>query len=178
MMSMKLDTAALERLMDSDNGQEIKLELQQAVIEEFGRRHIKAFANDGEFKKHVDIAKKEAIKDIESMFGEWKGSYNSKRFELNSQISSMVKLQAKTAVTYELDKVENYVADLYTETAARIKEEYELKSLKLQKDLEKYSQHLEEEVETIKAQLLTDKVDGILRNHVKNILAETFSVGA
>lgn len=174
MMSMKLDTAALERLMDSDNGQEIKLELQQAVIEEFGRRHIKAFANDGEFKKHVDIAKKEAIKDIEQMFGEWKGSYNSKKFVLNPQISSMVKLQAKTAVTYELDKVEDYVSEIYKETAKSIKDTYELKVIKLQKDLDKYAEHLEDQVETIKSQLLTDQVDGILRQHVKSILSETF----
>lgn len=177
MMELKLDTNALERLLTNDDG-EIKLKLQQSVIEEFGRRHIKAFANDDEFKKYIDIAKKEAVRDIESMFGEWKGSYNSKRFELNQEISSMVKLQAKTAVTYELDNVEQYVSDLYKQTAEKIKEEYDLKAIQLEKDLDRFTEHLENEVETIKAQLITDQIDTVLRNHIKNILAETFSVGA
>ena len=175
-MRLQLNTAALERLLEGEDGQTIKLDLQQAVIEEFGRRHIKAFANDGEFKKHVDIAKKEAIKDIESMFGEWKGSYNSKKFVLNSQISDMIKLQAKTAVTYELDKVENIVSDLYEETAKSIRQEHEQRILRIEQDLEKYAKDLEDRVEIVKDQLLTEQVDTILREHVKSILAETFSV--
>jgi len=173
-MRLQLNTAALERLLEGEDGKEIKLDLQQSVIEEFGRRHIKAFANDGEFKKYIDIAKNEAIRDIESMFGEWTGSYSNKKFKLNKPIQDMIKLQSKTAVTYELDKVENYVSDLYQETAKSIQEQHELHAMKLQKQLDKYLENMELEVETIKAQLLTDQVDSILREHVKSILAETF----
>lgn len=173
-MRLQLNTAALERLLEGEDGKEIKLDLQQSVIEEFGRRHIKAFANDGEFKKHINIAKDEAIKDIEAMFGEWTGSYSNKKFKLNRPISDMIKLQAKTAVTYELDKVENIVSDLYEETAKSIKEQHELHTLKMQKQLDKYLENMEAEVETIKAKLLTAQVDDILREHIKSILAESF----
>lgn len=177
MMSIKLDTKALENLLKEDDGT-IKLELQQAVIEEFGRRHIKAFVNEGAFADQIKVIKQEAIKDIESMFGEWKGSYSSKKFELNSQIKDMVKLQAKTAVTYELDNVQTYVEELYKKTAHKIQTDYEAKVEKINKDLANYLNHLEDEAEKIKSKLITEEVDGILRRHIKSILAESFAVGA
>ncbi len=173
-MRLQLNTAALERLLEGEDGKAIKLDLQQSVIEEFGRRHIKAFANDGEFAKHINIAKDEAIKDIESMFGEWTGSYSSKKFKLNRPIQDMIKLQAKTAVTYELDKVEGIVSDLYSDTAKSIQEQHELHTLKIQKQLDKYLENMESEVESIKAQLLTTQIDDILRAHIKSILSESF----
>ena len=176
-MEIKLDTNALEKLLTDDDGK-IKLKLQQAVIEEFGRRHIKAFVNDGAFGSQIEVIKKEAIKDIEAMFGEWQGNYSTKKFVLNKQIKDMIQMQAKTAVTYELDKVETYVEDLYKETARKIKTEYEEKASKIEDDLTRYLDHLEEETEKVKSKLITAEVDGILRNHIKSILAESFRVGA
>lgn len=173
-MEIKLDTNALENLLTGDDGK-IKLKLQQSVIEEFGRRHIKAFVNDGAFGNQINTIKAEAVKDIESMFGEWKGNYSTKKFVLNQQIKDMVKLQAKTAVTYELDKVETHVEDIYKETARKIKSEYDKKAEKIETDLANYLEHLEEEAEVVKAKLITKEVDGILRDHIKSILAESFN---
>lgn len=176
-MELKLDTNALEKLLTGDDGK-IKLKLQQAVVEEFGRRHIKAFVNDGAFGDQIKTIKQEAIKDIEAMFGEWQGNYSTKKFVLNKQIKDMVQMQAKTAVTYELDKVETYVEDLYKETARKIQTEYTKRAEKIETDLANYLNHLEDEAEKVKAKLITEEVDGILRNHIKSILAESFSVGA
>ena len=108
------------------------------------------------------------------MFGEWTGSYSSKKFKLNRPIQDMIKLQAKTAVTYELDKVEGIVSDLYSDTAKSIQEQHELHTLKIQKQLDKYLENMESEVENIKAQLLTTQIDDILRAHIKSILSESF----
>ena len=174
-MELKLDTKALEKLLTDDDGK-VKLKLQQAVVENFGKRHIKAFVNEGAFGEQIRVIKQEAIKEIEGMFGEWKGSYGNKRFELNSQIKDMVKLQAKTAVTYELDNVEKHVEEVYKKTANRIKTEYDDKATKIEADLANYLTHLEDEAEQIKAKLITEEVDGILRNHIKSILAESFAV--
>lgn len=175
MMSIKLDTNALSNLMKDDDGT-IKLELQQAVIEEFSKRHIKSIVNDSAFRMHTQSVKEEAIKEIEGLFGEWKGSFNNKKLELNPQIKSMIQLQAKSAVTYELDKVEEHVRDIYKETAEQIKSQYERKTKQIQKRLDEYLMHLEEETEKIRSQIITEKVDGVLRNHIKSILAESFNV--
>lgn len=174
---LKLDTNALERLMKEDDGS-IKLELQQSVIEEFGRRHIKAFINDGAFGNQIKQIKNEAIKEIELMIGTWKDSYSTKsNFELHPTIRNMITLQAKSAVTYELDKVEEHVQSLYEQTSNRIKLEYEDRTKKIEGDLKNYLTHLEDEAEKIKSKLITAEVDNILRNHIKSILAESFGVG-
>ena len=60
----------------------------------------------------------------------------------------------------------------------QIKNDLEYRVNMMRTDLEKYKEDLKKEAEAIKAQLLTDEVDSILRNHVKSILVETFSVGA
>jgi len=178
MLAIKLDTNALDRLMQDDDGR-IKLELQQAVMEEFGRRHIKAFANDGPFREQLENVKKEVIDEIESKFGKWErtsGYSAKKKFVLNQQIKDAIQLHAKTVVTYELDEAEKHVAEIYKKAAARIKEESERKYAAINRDLEKYTTHLEKEAERVKALLLTEQVDGILRDHIKTILAESFAV--
>lgn len=174
MMSLKLDTPALERLMQGDDGK-IKLELQQAVVEEFSRRHIKSIVNDSVFRNHIDSIREESSKHLESLFGEWKGSWGNKKLELNPQIRDMIQLQAKTAVTYELDQVEAHVQQIYKEAAEKIKSRYEQKLETLNGRLDHYLNELEVHTDKIKAQLITEKVDGVLRSHIKSILAESFA---
>lgn len=173
MIQLKLDAKALENLLKEDDGT-IKVELQQSVIEEFGRRHIKAFANNKAFADIVDIAKQETMNEIENMFGVWKGTYSSKKFELNSQIKDMIKLQAKSSVTYELDKVETYVGDIYSKLALDLKTSFDLKVDKLKQDYTDYLESLENEIENMKSKLITSEIDKILRTHIKTIMYETF----
>jgi hypothetical protein len=176
MITLKLDTKALENLMKDEDGQ-FKLELQQAVLEEFGRRHIKAFVSDGPFKDNLERIKKEAINEINAKFGEWKSSgMSGQKFVLNQSIRDAIQIYAKTVVTYELTEAENHVAEIYRNTAITIKERYEEKTAQIKRDLERYVTHLEQQTETMKTKLLTEQVDGILRNHIKSILAESFAV--
>jgi hypothetical protein len=173
MMSIKLDTKALENLMRDDDG-EIKLELQQTVIEEFGRRHVKSYVNNSAFKETLETVEKEALKEVESLFGKWSGSFNRNKFALHPKIKEMIQLQAKTAVTYELNNVKSHVEDLYKQTSQDIKSQYEKKTRNIKTELAGYLLHLDEETEKLKSQLLTDKVDSIIRDHVKSILSESF----
>lgn len=173
MLTLKMDTKALERLMTEDDGQ-IKLELQQAIIEEFSRRHIKAIANNSDLHNLFETVKKETLTETEKLFGEWKGTYNSKKFELNSQIKDMIKLQCKTAVTYELDKAESYVEELYKATAEKMKKHHEENIIKLNEKLQNYADHLMSETDRIKEKLLSDEADHIIRSRLKEILAESF----
>ncbi len=175
MMSIKLDTPALERLMQDDDGK-IKLELQQAVVEEFSRRHIKAIVNDSVFRMHIDAVREEATRHTSALFGEWKGSYGSKKLELNPQMREMIQLQAKATVSHELDQVEEHVKNIYSEAAEKIKKEYDRKLISLESSLRRYCEDLENHVEKAKNELLTEKIDGIIRGHVKSILAESFAV--
>ena len=82
MMTLKLDTGALQSLMTEDDGN-MKLELQQAVIEEFSRRHIKAIANNVDFKHMIKQTEDTMKSEIEKLFGDWTGSYSNKKFVLN-----------------------------------------------------------------------------------------------
>lgn len=173
MIQLKLDTQALENLLKEDDGT-FKLELQQAVIEEFGRRHIKAFANNTAFKDVVEVAKKETIDEIEKMFGSWTSSYSTKKFELNTQIKDMIKIQAKSSVTYELDKVENYVGEMYKKVAEDLRKEFDEKITVLNNDFKLYLENLEDEITTMKSKLITSEIDKILRAHIKTIMYETF----
>ena len=178
MIGLKLDTKALENLLKEDDGT-IKLELQQAVIEEFCKRHIKlgSLGSDAIFKNMIKTIKDETLNEIESLFGEWvKITYSTQKFELNDQIKNMIKLQAKTAVTHELDKVENNVIDLYIETAAKISNEYNSKLQELQNNFSTYLVELEKEIEKMKKILITNEIDGIMRKHLKSILKESFSL--
>lgn len=178
MIGLKLDTKALENLLKEDDGT-IKLELQQAVIEEFCKRHIKlgSLGSDAIFKNMIKTIKDETVNEIESLFGEWvKITYSAQKFELNDQIKNMIKLQAKTAVTHELDKVENNVRDLYIETAAKISNEYNSKLQELQNNFSTYLVELENEIEKMKKTLITNEIDGIMRKHLKSILKESFSL--
>ena len=178
MIGLKLDTKALENLLKEDDGT-IKLELQQAVIEEFCKRHIKlgSLGSDAIFKNMIKTIKDETLNEIESLFGEWvKITYSTQKFELNDQIKNMIKLQAKTAVTHELDKVENNVIDLYIETAAKISNEYNSKLQELQNNFSTYLVELENEIEKMKKTLITNEIDGIMRKHLKSILKESFSI--
>ena len=178
MIGLKLDTKALENLLKEDDGT-IKLELQQAVIEEFCKRHIKlgSLGSDAIFKNMIKTIKDETVNEIESLFGEWvKITYSTQKFELNDQIKNMIKLQAKTAVTHELDKVENNVIDLYIETAAKISNEYNSKLQELQNNFSTYLVELENEIEKMKKTLITNEIDGIMRKHLKSILKESFSL--
>lgn len=175
MIGLKLDTKALENLLKEDDGT-IKLELQQAVIEEFCKRHIK-LGSDAIFKNMINNIKDETINEIESLFGEWvKITYSTQKFELNDQIKNMITLQAKTAVTHELDKVENNVIDLYIETATKISNEYNSKLQELQNNFSTYLVELENEIEKMKKTLITNEIDGIMRKHLKSILKESFSL--
>ena len=175
MIGLKLDTKALENLLKEDDGT-IKLELQQAVIEEFCKRHIK-LGSDAIFKNMINTIKDETINEIESLFGEWvKITYSTQKFELNDQIKNMITLQAKTAVTHELDKVENNVIDLYIETAAKISNEYNSKLQELQNNFSTYLVELENEIEKMKKTLITNEIDGIMRKHLKSILKDSFSL--
>ena len=88
----------------------------------------------------------------------------------------MIKLQAKTAVTHELDKVENNVRDLYIETAAKISNEYNSKLQELQNNFSTYLVELENEIEKMKKTLITNEIDGIMRKHLKSILKDSFSL--
>ena len=97
-------------------------------------------------------------------------------FLFNDQIKNMIKLQAKTAVTHELDKVENNVRDLYIETAAKISNEYNSKLQELQNNFSTYLVELENEIEKMKKTLITNEIDGIMRKHLKSILKESFSL--
>ena len=178
MIGLKLDTKALENLLKEDDGT-IKLELQQAVIEEFCKRHIKlgSLGSDAIFKNMIKTIKDETVNEIESLFGEWvKITYSTQKFELNDQIKNMIKLQAKTAVTHELDKVENNVRDLYIETAAKISNEYNSKLQELQNNFSTYLVELENEIEKMKKTLITHEIDGIMRKHLKSILKDSFSL--
>ena len=178
MIGLKLDTKALENLLKEDDGT-IKLELQQAVIEEFCKRHIKlgSLGSDAIFKNMIKTIKDETVNEIESLFGEWvKITYSTQKFELNEQIKNMIKLQAKTAVTHELDKVENNVRDLYIETAAKISNVYNSKLQELQNNFSTYLVELENEIEKMKKTLITNEIDGIMRKHLKSILKESFSL--
>ena len=178
MIGLKLDTKALENLLKEDDGT-IKLELQQAVIEEFCKRHIKlgSLGSDAIFKNMIKTIKDETLNEIESLFGEWvKITYSTQKFELNDQIKNMIKLQAKTAVTHELDKVEDNVIDLYIETAAKISNEYNSKLQELQNNFSTYLVELENEIEKMKKTLITNEIDGIMRKHLKSILKESFSL--
>ena len=178
MIGLKLDTKALENLLKEDDGT-IKLELQQAVIEEFCKRHIKlgSLGSDAIFKNMIKTIKDGTVNEIESLFGEWvKITYSTQKFELNDQIKNMIKLQAKTAVTHELDKVENNVRDLYIETAAKISNEYNSKLQELQNNFSTYLVELENEIEKMKKTLITNEIDGIMRKHLKSILKESFSL--
>lgn len=178
MIGLKLDTKALENLLKEDDGT-IKLELQQAVIEEFCKRHIKlgSLGSDAIFKNMIKTIKDETVNEIESLFGEWvKITYSTQKFELNDQIKNMIKLQAKTAVTHELDKVENNVRDLYIEMAAKISNEYNSKLQELQNNFSTYLVELENEIEKMKKTLITNEIDGIMRKHLKSILKESFSL--
>lgn len=178
MIGLKLDTKALENLLKEDDGT-IKLELQQAVIEEFCKRHIKlgSLGSDAIFKNMIKTIKDETVNEIESLFGEWvKITYSTQKFELNDQIKNMIKLQAKTAVTHELDKVEDNVIDLYIETAAKISNEYNSKLQELQNNFSTYLVELENEIEKMKKTLITNEIDGIMRKHLKSILKESFSL--
>lgn len=174
MISMKLDTQALENLLKNDDGT-IKLELQQSVIEEFSRRHIKALINDSFFDTKMQMLKKEAGESIENLFGNWVTKNSKKTFELNPQIRDMIKLQSKTAVTHELDNVEKHVKEIYEKTAKKIKTEYESKVEYLESRLNQYCEHLEKETEKIRERLLSDKLDEILKEHIRSILSESFS---
>ncbi len=175
MIGLKLDTKALENLLKEDDGT-IKLELQQAVIEEFCKRHIK-LGSDAIFKNMINTIKDETINEIESLFGEWvKITYSTQKFELNDQIKNMITLQAKTAVTHELDKVENNVRDLYIETATKISNEYNSKLQELQNNFSTYLVELENEIEKMKKTLITNEIDGIMRKHLKSILKDSFSL--
>lgn len=174
MINLKLDTQALENLMKGDDGK-IKLELQQAVVEEFSRRHIKAIVNDEVFRLHADTIREESMKNLSSMFGEWKGNYGNKKLELNPQMKEIIQLQAKATVSYELDQVEEHVRKIYTDTANQIKSKYEEKLKTLESHLEHYTSQLESHVEKAKEKLLTEQVDGIIRTHLKSILSETFA---
>lgn len=174
MISLKLDTKALEHLLCEDDGS-FKLDLQQSVLEEFSRRHIKAFINDGAFKKQVDEIKHEAIKEIEGMFGEWKGRYGNRQFELHQDIKNLISLHAKSAVTNELEKVTAQVEKIYADTAKKIEIEYSAKALMLEKSLADFINQLEEKTEAIKEKLFEDNIDGIIKKHIKTILAESFS---
>jgi len=176
MLTLKLDTKALENLLKDDESGKIKLELQQCVIEEFSRKHIKSIINEPFFETTVQNIKREARTSIEDLFGTWQNNQVGHRFELHDQIKNIIKMQSKTAVTYELDQVEKHVQSIYKETATRIKLEYAEKVEQINKDLKEYTKHLEAEVNKIKEKLVTEKVDGILRNHIKSILAETFAV--
>ena len=176
MIGLKLDTKALENLLKEDDGT-IKLELQQAVIEEFCKRHIKVLGSDAIFKNMINTIKDETINEIESLFGEWvKITYSTQKFELNDQIKNMITLQAKTAVTHELDKVENNVRDLYIETATKISNEYNSKLQELQNNFSTYLVELENEIEKMKKTLITNEIDGIMRKHLKSILKDSFSL--
>ena len=178
MIGLKLDTKALENLLKEDDGT-IKLELQQAVIEEFCKRHIKlgSLGSDAIFKNMIKTIKDETVNEIESLFGEWvKITYSTQKFELNDQIKNMITLQAKTAVTHELDKVENNVIDLYIETATKISNEYNSKLQELQNNFSTYLVELENEIEKMKKTLITNEIDGIMRKHLKSILKESFSL--
>ena len=178
MIGLKLDTKALENLLKEDDGT-IKLELQQADIEEFCKRHIKlgSLGSDAIFKNMIKTIKDETVNEIESLFGEWvKITYSTQKFELNDQIKNMIKLQAKTAVTHELDKVENNVRDLYIETAAKISNEYNSKLQELQNNFFFFFFELENEIEKMKKTLITNEIDGIMRKHLKSILKESFSL--
>ncbi len=173
MIQLKLDAKALENLLKGDDGT-ISLDLQQAVIEEFGKRHIKTFANNTAFKDMIDIAKKETITEIEKMFGDWTGSYSSKTFKLNDQIKNMIKLQAKSSVTYELDQVETYVSSVYERLAIDLKTEFDKKVTILKNDFNEYIETLEKDINSMKTKLITDEIDKILRTHIKSIMYETF----
>ena len=178
MIGLKLDTKALENLLKEDDGT-IKLELQQAVIEEFCKRHIKlgSLGSDAIFKNMIKTIKDETVNEIESLFGEWvKITYSTQKFELNDQIKNMIKLQAKTAVTHELDKVENNVIDLYIESATKISNEYNSKLQELQNNFSTYLVELENEIEKMKKTLITNEIDGIMRKHLKSILKDSFSL--
>lgn len=174
MIALKLDVNALENLLKDDDGT-IKLELQQAVLEEFGRRHVKAFANEAGFKRQLEAVKKETLEEIDAEFGKWENAYSGRKFVLNQTIKDMIQLHAKTVVTYELDQAEKHVAQIYGNTAQLIRDKYQEKTAELTRGLERYTAKLEEEVEKIKAQLLTKQVDKILRDHVRTILAESFA---
>lgn len=174
MMSIKLDTRALENLLQDDDGT-IKLELQQSVVEEFSRRHIKSILNDRFFDTKMTQLKREAGGNIEKLFGNWITNSAKRKFELNPQIKDMIRLQSKTAVTTELDRVEEHVKEIYKDAANRIKERYESRMKAMERNFKNYAEQLEKETETVRAQLVTDKVDVILRDHIKDILAETFA---
>ena len=136
MMSIKLDTNALERLMSEDDGT-IKLELQQAVIEEFSRRRIKAHINDGNFQKAIGT-------EIEKHFGTWiKGNYGRiDGFKFNPEIKKIFKEEADKILQSEISELRSYISASYKEAEAQLKNNLAAYNAQLLKDTEKIKEQL------------------------------------
>ena len=86
----------------------------------------------------------------------------------------MIKLQSKTAVTYELDNVEDYVQEVYEKISKDHKERTDAHQKRVDEKLENYFQDIMAKVEETKARLLTEEMDFIIKERVKEILAESF----
>lgn len=126
-MEIKLDFKALEALFPE--GSEARVRLQQCVIEEFTRKHIKTLANNHSLtselrtlvEKHRDVAMTEFLEYGKSTV------YGGKTMQLNENTKNRIRSDIKSLVEAEIqNSILSLKDSLYEDLRARIN--IELKS--------------------------------------------------
>lgn len=118
-MDIKLDMSALNALFPAET--EARVRLQQCVIEEFTRKHIKALANDYSIKQSIAKATADMQTEALAEFGKLVRSYGSTTFEFSAEHKAKLKKDYRALILEELKPdVTDWSKLVYAEVRAQV----------------------------------------------------------
>ncbi len=108
-LRLTLTTAAVERLIGGDT--EVEMDLRQAIVAEFTRRHLGPLLNSPEFQKVVTAYNETIQAEAAKAFGELKRdkSWGPFRYELAPEVQEAIRAASLDAIKDELAKVREEV---------------------------------------------------------------------
>lgn len=104
-IQLRLDAAALATLFPE--GSQARVDLQQAVVAEFAKKHIKPSAAG--LQAMVDKARVEAVAEVMKELGLTRGAYSSNPVKLSDGVKYEIDQAARSAVReHSRERIEDY----------------------------------------------------------------------
>lgn len=118
-MEIKLDMSAMNALFQE--GTDARVRLQQCVVEEFARRHIKGIANDYTIKQAIEKASASLKVEAAAEFGKVVKSYGTTTFEFTPEYKSKLQREYRQLILSELKpEISDWSALVYAEVKTQV----------------------------------------------------------
>lgn len=134
-LRLTLTTSALERLIGGDT--ETELDLRQAVVAEFAKRHLGAILKSSEFQKAIEDYKETIREEAAKVFGEAKKDkpWESFKYELSSEVKDSIRTVAMEAFNQEMEGVRKEMRERVSEVRDLAQERIKEAVSDIRKDL-------------------------------------------